>query len=214
MKAVSRHNNAFPKGLRFVVGLLIATSLVAVLPCAPARADLLTHHGAVAGLIPPPPMALEFVIQTDKKMYFPSETVHVTYRVSNPLETPITHEVNQSPFFGIRVVQGRETIWSSSPGAFLVHMTIGFGPGEVIEEVYSWNMVDIAGNSVPPGAYDVVGLSGSREQVRTLITIVPEPATALVLTCGVAAFGFRIRRGLRYEESGRVPQGLSSRGPF
>ena len=181
-----------------VVASLIATALVAILPCASARADLLTRDHGIDGPIPSAPIELEFLIQTDKGIYEVGERVHITYRIANPHDVRIIHETNAGPPFSVAAAREGETVWWSSAGFWLAFERVTFDPGRVIETEYWWEMVDMAGNRLPPGPYDVVGLSGMSPEVRTSITIVPEPGTLFLLGSGLAAaLGLRRGKSLR-----------------
>ena len=127
---------------------------------------------------------IEYLIQADKPVYDFGQDVEMLYRVTNLTDEDVRIVTFQSPEFNFVVTKEQEAIWA------LVHWFIAFSPGvplsagEFKEISYSWDMINDNGNLVGPGIYDVIGVTYTLPQIEVgvPISIVPEPATLLLLS--------------------------------
>ncbi len=151
---------------------------------------------AKAELIPLPDYRdLVYTIETDKPIYSLTEDVHVTHRVTNPLNVNVTLGFTQEPGFNLWIRDEGNLIWRSSEGFLLVVWELTLSPGETIQHDYLWNLTDANDNPVGPGQYELVSMMNEwYEDSGTTITIIPEPTTLVLLLVGLGLTSMRKRR--------------------
>ena len=131
------------------------------------------------GILPTP---FEYALETDKAIYQLGETVYATHTITNTLDVSVDLEFRKAPGFDLWVLDYGETTWQAYTLFLTVVWTRTFEPGEILEFDYTWDMTDNDGNPVLPGEYDMVGVNyGDDNHVITNITIVPEPATVILM---------------------------------
>ena len=131
------------------------------------------------------PTILESSVETDKTIYQLGETVYATHTITNPQDYSVNATFRQSPGFNLLVMQGDTDIWAVYRAFAAVIWTQTFEPGEILELNYTWDMTDNEGDTVLPDEYEIMGVTyGIGQNVSTNITIVPEPATLILLVFG------------------------------
>jgi hypothetical protein len=140
---------------------------------------------------------IEYYIQTDKSVYNLGEDVELLYRVTNLRD----EEWRFNYFFpiGDAIVAAKEgevfnEIWHWSWDKIHPMGPIVFqlGPGESAELNGIWPQIDLNGSveiedhtQVPPGIYRTIGVFYPTDShIVVDITIIPEPATLLLLSIG------------------------------
>ena len=160
--------------------------ILAVAGC--ARANLVDSNSILQD-------GIEYYVQTDKFVYDLGENVEMLYRVTNLRKEEVTFAFPGSPEWNFWVEKDGEHIWMAVEGWWAFGSAFTLLPSESKEFPYVWNMRDHKGNLVVDvGEYDVVGgLDGGTSigtkkydftRIPVGITIVPEPATLLLLGLG------------------------------
>jgi hypothetical protein len=159
-------------------------------------AALCAARPVAADVIPDALPEIQYMIETDKELYHPGETVHVVHRVINAGEMNYTFRAPHDPVCDLWILKNEERIWSYNrvflPRVFYVTIA----PGESIELRYEWDMTDDDGDMIGCGHYDVVGVIWGDRNVRTSITVVPEP-TGLFLLVACLVSRIAPRKGTR-----------------
>jgi len=141
---------------------------------------------------------IEYYIQTDKPVYDLGEDVEMLYRITN-LRTEMWQVTAFPPLRDILVAarkgQDFNEIWRLSwfrnypPGPRVLRLQ----PGESSEMNVIWPQIDAQGTrdpiddiSIAPGIYRIRGILYPTDvSVAVDITIVPEPATIILLALGI-----------------------------
>ncbi len=155
--------------------------------------------GAKADIFPPGdfgtlvPLRADWYIASDKAEYALGEQVHVEYWGVNNTSSVITLEFTSEPILYLHVLRDGGLIWDSTGGWHKWNRPlVVFDPGEVLESQFVWDQTDTDGNPVGPGEYEMRGRGGGG--ASTMITIVPEPSTLVLLCLGLWASGSRGRK--------------------
>ncbi len=140
---------------------------------------------------------IEFYIQTDKAVYTLGENVEMLYKVTNLNNHNVNFEFGQSPEHNFWVEYGGLNIWQRyglTRLPVIVWFTLEPGASKIypLNPPYIWDMKDNSeilvtiGEYQVIGGFDAVGPNGSYEysKVSVPITVVPEPATMLLLGLG------------------------------
>jgi hypothetical protein len=175
--------------------------VVLVLGTVPAaRANLVDSNSIIQD-------GIEYYIQTDKFVYDLGENVEIVYRVTNLRD----EEWRVDGFFPIRdiIVTAREgevfnEIWNWSWDKFHHMGPIFFQlePGEAAEISGVWPQIDLNGSvyiedhtQVPPGIYRTIGIIIPTHSIIAVdITIIPEPATSVLLGLGFVKLLIRSKK--------------------
>lgn len=171
------------------LGLIAACSLVALSMTSPAWGNPL----------PPPPWTngMEFSIETDKSVYSLGEQVLATYFVHNPTDQDFVWTFNTDPGLFLWVHQDTEEIWLNPMAVKLMFSAVTIPAQDTFELEWLWNLTDKDNLPVAHGLYTLTAgpTPTSNEAISTEITVIPEPATALLL--GSAWIGFLLKRRQR-----------------
>ena len=126
-------------------------------------------------------------IETDQQTYQPGQTVHITQRIINQGQGQVTVGIpfRYEPAFEFSVLSGTDRV---GPRGFWVHLaqywTVWLSPGESYETQLTWDQMGVDGQPVPPGTYDIVGITSgvtSTDDPIVSITIVPEPGAGVLV---------------------------------
>lgn len=150
-----------------------------------------------------PPGGVIRTIETDKLIYQPGEAVHITQRIVNQgqsvgVDWPFTCE----PALEFCVLSGGALVAPGPHGHPARYWTIDLSPGESFEMQWTWDQTDADGHLLPPGIYDIVGVTGGAMSAYdpvvsvTIVpeTIVPEPAAAALAGLGIGLLSLRRRK--------------------
>ena len=137
---------------------------------------------------------VEYYIETDKAVYELGELVKVLHRISNLDSEARTWQISSSAGIELLVFSEDELLWRSAQLIFPAFWDFTLEPGEVYECEYTWAMTDQGGRFISPGVYQVYGRMRGGTGVSVPITIVPEPASSLLL-CACASLLLKRRRG-------------------
>ncbi len=180
---------------------MTATTIMNAMQCNQRRLIVLGGLivlGVLAGaaqaeiIVPTSMNDMGYFIQADKDVYDLGETVNIFHGVTNPMDASYTFQTTQSPGFFLRVKQEGNIVWERQ--AFKqVFWGLTLLPEETYAQEHSWDMLDDSENLVEPGEYELVGMVGGYESASTYITIIPEPASMLILLAGGSLI-FRRRR--------------------
>ena len=128
----------------------------------------------------------ETVVETDKQVYQLGEPVHITCRLTNVSMDEHTICVDVQGLVPC-VTQDGQKLWDGVGGGWLpAYWEHILGPGEFLEDQWAWDMTTLDGTPVGPGGYEVSGCRIAGKP-STTITIVPEPATLVLLAIGMGA---------------------------
>ena len=106
---------------------------------------------------------------------------------------PVTVELNRFPGFYIEIRdEGDTVIWDPYVGYALVISGYTFEPGELMENIYTWDLANYHDDPVPAGQYEIIGMP---ESSRVTVTVVPEPTSVLLLLAGGGVLLRRMRIG-------------------
>ena len=165
--------------------LATVAMLFAAPPCPTKAAD--DPNGPHGPVFPLP--TLTSFIETDKDVYALGETVRVLHRVTNEEDADITMQLMSSPAFDLYVLDDSQVkLWSAHKVFAMVVWTLTLSPGEFVEREYIWDMTDDDGIPVPPGVYEIAGMTyGGAPRASTRISVVPEPTTAVAMLLAAGA---------------------------
>ena len=139
---------------------------------------------------------IEYYIQTDKAIYELGENIEMLYKVTNLGDEDVSISCSRGGAFNLWVQKDDETIWALAHSFLWYLQNIDLLAGESVEIPYSWDMIDDDSDLVGPGVYDIVGVMYNEPwneynhgtytitEVEVPITIIPEPATVLLLGLG------------------------------
>ncbi|MBN1391769.1 MAG: PEP-CTERM sorting domain-containing protein [Sedimentisphaerales bacterium] len=137
---------------------------------------------------------IEYYIQTDKSVYDLGENVEMHFKVINLTDEVLYIQCYRSGPFNLLVEKNDESVWAAAHWFAWDLPVVELAPGESKGPSYIWDMVDDNDNLIAPGIYDVIGvIYNAYTEVAVPITIVPEPATILLLSLG-AGLMVRMRR--------------------
>ncbi len=174
-----------------IVAALMAVILVLATGAREARATLVDSNSITKD-------GIEYYIQADKSIYDLGEDVEMLFRITNWR----TEEWSVTGFFPIRdiIVEAEEgenfnQIWYwtwNKPGP-AGPVVLRLQPNESAELNGIWPQIDLKGTidpiddtSVPPGIYRISGvLYPTDTSVAVNVTIIPEPATVVLLGTGL-----------------------------
>jgi hypothetical protein len=136
---------------------------------------------------------IEYYIQTDKSIYNLGENVEMLFRVTNLTDEEVHISCNRSGVFNLLVEKNNESVWAAAHWFTWDTPTVILSAGESKGVSHIWDMIDDNGNLVDPGIYDVVGVMyNGYTEVAVPITVIPEPASLLLL--GAGFFGLILKR--------------------
>ncbi|HID10582.1 MAG TPA: hypothetical protein EYP17_04695, partial [Candidatus Latescibacteria bacterium] len=112
---------------------------------------------------------LKLVLWTEKESYPAGEPVPLKFEVINIGSIAAHFIFSSSRRFDLLVKQDGRVIWQWSRGKYFLQVftEVVLKPGESLAFGARWPQVDSAGNSVPPGSYEVLALLTAAEPVES-----------------------------------------------
>ncbi len=140
-------------------------------------------------------------LQTDKSIYTTGENVLLTYEVYNPSDSPVEFTHYSGAAFFAYAFLGQEEVWYFPKAATANIWTEIFQPHETTVRHFAWDLDHEDYPPIGPGQYTLFAsvhgstAIGQGTVASTVITIVPEPATLMLL--GSASLGLLLKRRRR-----------------
>ncbi len=145
---------------------------------------------------------LEYSLETDKDVYLLGETVNITHRMTNPFQEDVELNLYSTPGHILWVTSlPQEPImhyWAIAHGGIQPPepCTILVEAGQTTEWNYSWSQTDSQGVQILHGDYRIQHLFyGDGSATTKTISIIPEPASMLLLLAGGCVLLRRMRIG-------------------
>jgi hypothetical protein len=136
-------------------------------------------------------------IETDKLIYQHGEAVHITQRIANQGQSEWNVSFTCEPALEFWVLSGGAVVAPGPRARPARYWTIDLSPGESFEMQWTWDQTDADGHLLPPGIYDIVGVTGgamSASDPIVSVTIVPEPAAGALMGLGIGLLSLRRRK--------------------
>ena len=114
------------------------------------------------------------VLNTDKSVYRPDETVRIHLTWKNEGSAPLEVRFANTQRFDIQAERDGEKIWRWSDGLFFAQVltTLVIRPGDSRVFTAEWNGRDSKGRPVPPGQYLLQGwILGTKERAQASVEI-------------------------------------------
>jgi hypothetical protein len=137
-------------------------------------------------------------IETDKLIYQPGEAVQITQRMVNQGEWDQNVSFICEPALEFWVLSGGAVVTPGPRAHAARYWTKDLSPDEPFEMQWTWDQTDADGLLLPPGIYEIVGVTGgamSANDPVVSVTIVPEPAAEALM--GLVFGLLSLRRGKR-----------------